>query len=60
MKKPCFDYQWGRLDCPTSPTTDEEFEFPGGHLTGQQMFSYFDRLFNFDENEVPMTNHNIV
>ena len=22
MKKPSFDYQWGRLDCLTSPSTE--------------------------------------
>ena len=60
MKKPCFDYQWGREDCPTSPTTNVEFDFPVGQMTGQQMFSYFERLFNFNKNEVRTRKHKFV
>ena len=59
MKKPIFDYQWGRLDCLTSPTTEAHFEFPPGHLTGQKMFSYFARMFNFNENEVRVEKNKI-
>ena len=52
IKKPCFEYQWGRKDCHTAPLTEQIFEFPAGWMTSQQMFSYFKRTFHFAKEEV--------
>jgi hypothetical protein len=52
IRKPCFEYLWGRTDCPTAPSQDIILEFPGGWMTSPQMFSYFQRTFNFAKAEV--------
>ena len=44
---PGFVFTPGRVDCLTSPSTSQVFEFPHAHMNNQQMFDYFDRVFGF-------------
>ncbi len=38
----------GRVDCPTSPETSEDYEFPHFNMESAELFDYFDRHFDFD------------
>ena len=49
---PCLSYEWGRLDCSTSPTTDVNREFPSAEMSADQMYDYFKRNFGFSKQEV--------
>merc|ERR1711881_587221 len=42
----------GRQDCPTSPATDEIFEFPGPTMTRDEMMSWFAEDFDMTEPQV--------
>ena len=52
VEKPCFEFFWGRPDCPTSPATTEVFEFPQPTMNSSQMYDYFQKTFNMDILEV--------
>ena len=52
IHKPCFEYLWGRKDCPSSPDGKAVLEFPQGWMTSAQSFSYFKRMFHFTTEEV--------
>ncbi len=52
IKKPCFNYYWGRKDCPTSPYTNNIYEFPQPTMNSTEMFDYFQETFNLDIPEV--------
>ena len=49
---PDITFQYGRVDCDTSPTTTEVFEFPTVESNGTTMFSYFSDHFGYTEDEV--------
>ncbi len=41
----------GREDCPTSPDSDDEPEFPRAHAGSAEVYAYFADHFNFTRKE---------
>ena len=48
-------FKWGRVDCDTSPTCEDEHEFPEPTMTRDEMMAFFLEWFNMDEDEVMFT-----
>ena len=48
---PVFNFQYGRVDCDTAPSTDADVGLPGSNLDYDGLTSYFEDNFGFNENE---------
>ena len=48
---PVFNFQYGRVDCDTAPSTDANVGHPGSNLDYDGLIAYFEDNFGFNENE---------
>ena len=55
------DFSPGRVDCGSSPTTNEVHTFPHPHMNNAELFAYFDTHFNFSPEQTTslMGAHNL-
>ena len=48
---PMIPFQYGRMDCPTSPNTDAHFSFGSGHFDFDQLFHFMHEEFGLNLRE---------
>ena len=45
-------FRYGRVDCDTAPNTTVVYTFPSPHMTHDEMFDYFNKLFGLSDDQV--------
>ncbi len=51
---PKIKFETGRVDCPTSPRSNEVQEFPSADMDSEEMFGYMESHFGFTKRQVSL------